>query len=190
MKIACVLGPKFEDSEFNEPYDAFRKAGHEVTIVGLEAGAEIEGDKGKVKARVDKSFKDVKADDFDALLIPGGGSPDKLRAHPEAVSFVKEFMKASKPVLAICHGPQLLLAADEYKNHRMTAWKTIQDDLKNSRLHSRIAEGPGAGPRQAVVAHFESSRPARSQRCALAWRVTSSSEPPCRVRLARASTSA
>lgn len=132
MKIACVLGPKFEDSEFNEPYDAFRKAGHEVTIVGLEAGAEIEGDKGKVKARVDKSFKDVKADDFDALLIPGGGSPDKLRAHPEAVSFVKEFMKASKPVLAICHGPQLLLAADEYKNHRMTAWKTIQDDLKKA----------------------------------------------------------
>ncbi len=132
MKIACVLGPKFEDSEFNEPYDAFRKAGHEVTIVGLEAGAEIEGDKGKVKARVDKSFTDVKADDFDALLIPGGGSPDKLRAHPEAVSFVKEFMKASKPVLAICHGPQLLLAADEYKNHRMTAWKTIQDDLKKA----------------------------------------------------------
>ena len=105
MKIACVLGPKFEDSEFNEPYDAFRKAGHEVTIVGLEAGAEIEGDKGKVKARVDKSFTDVKADDFDALLIPGGG---------------------------ICHGPQLLLAADEYKNHRMTAWKTIQDDLKKA----------------------------------------------------------
>ena len=132
MKIACVLGPKFEDSEFKEPYDAFRKAGHEVAIVGLEAGAEIEGDKGKVKARVDKSFKDVKTDDFDALLIPGGGSPDKLRAHPEAVSFVKEFMKASKPVLAICHGPQLLLAADEYKNHRMTAWKTIQDDLKKA----------------------------------------------------------
>ena len=48
------------------------------------------------------------------------------------MSFVKEFMKASKPVLAICHGPQLLLAADEYKNHRMTAWKTIQDDLKKA----------------------------------------------------------
>src|SRR5438270_13466942 len=132
MKIACVLGTKFEDSEFNEPYDAFRKAGHEVTIVGLEAGAEIEGDKGKVKARVDESFKDVKTDDFDAPLIPGGGSPDKLRAHREAVSFVKAFMKASKAVLEICHGAQLLLAADEYKNHRMTAWKTIQDDLKKA----------------------------------------------------------
>ena len=76
MKIACVLGPKFEDFEFQEPYDALRKAGHEVTIVGLEADAELQGDKGKVKAKVDKSFQDVRPGDFDALLIPGGGSPD------------------------------------------------------------------------------------------------------------------
>ena len=111
MKIACVLGPKFEDSEFKDPYDAFRKAGNEITIVGLEAGAQLEGDKGKVKATVDRSFRDVKPDDFDALFIPGGSSPDKLRAHDEAVAFVDSFMKAGKPVLAICHGPQLLLTA-------------------------------------------------------------------------------
>jgi protease I len=132
MKVACVLGPKFEDSEFQEPYDALRKAGFEVTVVGLEAGAELQGDKGKVKAKVDKSFQDVKPEDFDALLIPGGGSPDKLRAHDQAVTFVKAFMRAGKPVLAICHGPQLLLTADEYKDHRMTAWKTIQGDLKKA----------------------------------------------------------
>ena len=52
MKIACVLGPKFEDSEFKDPYEAFRAAGHEVTVVGLEAGAQLEGDKGKVKATI------------------------------------------------------------------------------------------------------------------------------------------
>jgi protease I len=132
MKVACVLGPKFEDSEFKEPYDAFRTAGHQVAIVGLEAGAELQGDKGKVKATVDKAFKDVKPQDFDALLIPGGGSPDKLRAHEEAVSFVKAFMEAGKPVFSICHGPQLLLTADEYKGHKMTAWKTIQGDLKKA----------------------------------------------------------
>ena len=132
MRIACVLGPKFEDSEFKDPYDAFRQAGHEVTIVGLEAGAEVEGDKGKVKARADKSFKDVKPDDFDALFIPGGGSPDKLRAHDEAVSFVKAFLPAGKPVFAICHGPQLLLAADDYRGYKMTAWKTIQGDLRKA----------------------------------------------------------
>jgi protease I len=132
MRIACVLGPKFEDSEFKDPYDAFRQAGHEVVIVGLEAGTELQGDKGKAKATVDRSFKDVKPEDFDALLIPGGGSPDKLRAHEEAVKFVKAFMSSARPVFAICHGPQLLLTADEYKGHRMTAWKTIQDDLKKA----------------------------------------------------------
>ncbi|TMC51429.1 MAG: type 1 glutamine amidotransferase [Chloroflexi bacterium] len=132
MKVAVVLGPRFEDSEFKEPYDALRSAGHELTIVGLEAGAELEGDKGKVKARVDRSFQDVKPEDFEALLVPGGGSPDKLRAHDQAVRFVKAFMQANKPVFAICHGPQLLLTADEYKNHKMTAWKTIQGDLKKA----------------------------------------------------------
>ena len=132
MRIACVLGPAFEDSEFKEPYDAFRAAGHEVTIVGLEAGKELEGDKGKVKAKVEKSFRDVKPEDFDALFIPGGGSPDKLRAHDEAVRFVKAFMQAGKPVFAICHGPQLLLTADEYKGRKMTAWKTIQGDLRKA----------------------------------------------------------
>jgi len=132
MKIACVLGPKFEDSEFKDPYEAFRAAGHEVTVVGLEAGAQLEGDKGKVKATIDKSFKDVKPDQFDALFVPGGSSPDKLRAHEDAVAFVKAFMRAGKPVFAICHGPQLLLSADEYKSHRMTAWKTIQGDLKRA----------------------------------------------------------
>jgi protease I len=132
MKIACVLGPRFEDSEFKEPYDALRKAGHEVTIVGLQAGAQLEGDKGKVTTTVEESFTDVNPQDFDALLIPGGGSPDKLRAHDAAVSFVKAFMEAKKPVMAICHGPQLLLTADEYKDHRMTAWKTVQGDLKKA----------------------------------------------------------
>jgi protease I len=132
MKIACVLGPGFEDSEFKEPYDAFGAAGNEVTIVGLEAGAQLDGSKGKVRATVEKSFNAVSPDEFDALLIPGGASPDKLRAHDEAVNFVKAFMEKGQPVFAICHGPQLLLTADEYKGHRMTAWKTVLGDLQKA----------------------------------------------------------
>jgi protease I len=129
-----MLGPKFEDSEFKEPYEAFRQAGHEVVIVGLEAPAQLPGDKGKVTATVEKSFQDVRPEDFDALFIPGGGSPDKLRAHDEPVSLVREFMQAGKPVFAICHGPQLLLTANDSGkwNHRMTAWKTIQGDLRKA----------------------------------------------------------
>lgn len=132
MKVACVLAADFEDSEFSEPYNALLEAGHEVTIVGLELGAPLVGKKGTAKAVTEKSFADVSPDQFDALLIPGGGSPDKLRAHDAPVSFVKSFMRAGKPVMAICHGPQLLLTADEYRGHKMTAWKTIQGDLKKA----------------------------------------------------------
>jgi len=132
MRIACVLAAGFEDSEFQEPYEAFLQAGHEVTIVGLKTNDALRGKKDQVTAVTEKSFDDVHPNDFDALFIPGGNSPDKLRAHDEAVVFAKAMMTASKPVLAICHGPQLLLTAEEHKRHRMTAWKTIQGDLKKA----------------------------------------------------------
>lgn len=130
MKIACLLGPGFEDSEFKQPYEALRKAGHEVTVVGLEAGQKLEGSKGKETATTDAAFSDVGPNGFDALLIPGGYSPDKLRAHEAPVRFVKAFFDARKPILAICHGPQLFLTAGTFRDHRMTAWKTIQVDLR------------------------------------------------------------
>src|SRR2546423_15374148 len=104
MRIACVLGPKFEDSEFKQPYDAFRRAGHEVTVVGMETGAQIEGDKGTVKATVEKSFQDVKPGAFAALLIPGGGNPVKLRAHAEAVGYVRAVCPLSTPAIPNAHG--------------------------------------------------------------------------------------
>lgn len=132
MKIACVLAKDFEDSEFKEPYDAFKAAGHDVVIVGVKAQEDLEGDKGKVRTRTDKAFAEVRPDEFDALFIPGGYSPDKLRAQEPAVQFVKAFMTAGKPTMAICHGPQLLLTADEHRGHRMTAWKTVQGDLKKA----------------------------------------------------------
>jgi deglycase len=132
MRIACVLAADYEDSEFQEPYRAFVEAGHQVTVVGLKEGDALKGKKGQVTALVEKSFDDVSPSDFDALFIPGGNSPDKLRAHDEAVVFTKAMMTASKPVLAICHGPQLLLTAEEHKRHRMTAWKTVQGDLKKA----------------------------------------------------------
>jgi protease I len=132
MKVACVLAKDFEDSEFKEPYDALKAAGHDVVIVGMKAQEELEGDKGRVRARTDKAFSDVRPEDFDALFIPGGYSPDKLRAQEPAVQFVKALMAAGKPAMVICHGPQLLLTADEHRRHRMTAWKTVQGDLRKA----------------------------------------------------------
>ena len=129
MKVACVLARGFEDSEFRQPYDALKEAGHEVTIVGLEAGQQVHGDKGRETATVERSFSEVMPDAFDALFVPGGVSPDRLRAHPAAVAFVRSFFDRTKPIMAICHGPQIFITAGTYKDHRMTAWKTIQADL-------------------------------------------------------------
>jgi deglycase len=130
MKIACILETDFEDSEYTQPAEAFRQAGHEVTVIGLEAGKELKGKKNATPVTVEKTFADVGPDQFDALFIPGGSSPDKLRAHPEPVQFTKSFFDARKPIFAICHGPQLFLTAGTFREHRMTAWKTIQVDLK------------------------------------------------------------
>jgi protease I len=130
MRIACLLDSGFEDSEFRQPYDAFKKEGHQVTVVGLEAGKELKGKKGQVTTRSEAGIGQVTPDRFDALFIPGGNSPDHLRANPKAVQFTKWFFDNEKPVFAICHGPQLLISAGVVKGRKLTAWQTIQDDLK------------------------------------------------------------
>lgn len=138
MRVACILANGFEDSEFKQPYDALRQAGHEVTIVGLQAGQELRGDKGRETATVERAFADVTPAEFDALLIPGGFSPDRLRAHDAPVAFVRAFVDAQKPIMAVCHGPQILITADAYRGRRLTAWKTIQGDLR--RLGANVVD--------------------------------------------------
>jgi protease I len=129
MRIACVLDIDYEDSEFKQPYDAFKQAGHQVTIVGLEPGKELKGKKGTVTTKAEVGIDQVRPEQFDALFIPGGYSPDHLRANPKMVQFTKAFTDSGKPVLAICHGPQLLITARAVKGRKLTAWQTIQDDL-------------------------------------------------------------
>ena len=130
MRVACVLDSGFEDSEFRKPYDALRQAGHDVVVVGLEAGKELKGYRGDVTAHSDVSFDEAKPGDFDALLVPGGYSPDHLRADARAVAFTRAFADGDRPIFAVCHGPQLLVSADAIKGRRLTAWKTVQDDLR------------------------------------------------------------
>jgi protease I len=138
MRIACLLASGYEDSEFQKPYDEFTDAGHEVIVIGGKAGEELAGKKGDSKTKADKGIADVRPDQFEALLIPGGQSPDRLRADERFVEFVKPFFADGRPVFAICHGPQLLISADQYKEHRMTAWKTIQGDL--NRMGAKVVD--------------------------------------------------
>lgn len=128
-KIATVITDLFEDSEFTEPAKAFEEAGHEVVTIEKEAGAEIEGKKGAT-LKVDKGIDDVKPEDFDALLIPGGFAPDLLRADDRFVDFAKAFMDAKKPVFAICHGPQLLITAKALEGRDATGYKSIKVDME------------------------------------------------------------
>jgi protease I len=130
MRIAALVGPAFEDSEFRTPYDRFCKAGHDVVVVGMKKGETLTGDKGRERTQVDLELGDARADQFDALFIPGGHSPDYLRADDRAVEFVRRFR--DKPVFAICHGPQLLITAEMVQGRTMTAWKTVQVDLRNA----------------------------------------------------------
>jgi len=131
-KIAVLIGKDFEDSEYTEPAHAFKKAGFHLVHIGLKKGETVTGKKQTADVQIDMSVADADPDKFDALLIPGGYSPDNLRAHEEPVRFVKEFMESGKPVLAICHGPQLLISAGKLKGRKATGWKSLIQDIKNA----------------------------------------------------------
>lgn len=129
-KVAVVLANNYEDVEYTSPAEALRNAGAELTIIGTEKGT-ITGKKGDTQ-EADKTFDDVSVDEFDMLLIPGGGSPENLRIHDPAVKFAKDFTESGKPVAAICHGAQLLISAEVLRGRRLTAVNKIRDDVKNA----------------------------------------------------------
>jgi protease I len=130
LTVVCLLGQGFEDSEFRVPYDRLRSSGVHVDIVGARAGEELKGYRGKETVRADRGIDEARPEDYDALLIPGGYSPDHLRADERFVSFVKRFDARGRTVAAVCHGPQLLISAELVRGRTLTAWKTIQGDLR------------------------------------------------------------
>ena len=128
-KIAVIIADLFEDSEYTEPVAAFRRAGHEIVHVGLRAGQVVKGKKQGTEVKVDVTPRQHPVDSFDALLIPGGYSPDKLRVEQDAVDFVRGFMERDKPVFTICHGPQILITAKSLEGRTVTGWKSIIQDI-------------------------------------------------------------
>lgn len=131
-KVAFIVDKMFEDSEFRFPYDRVKEAGHEAVIVGLEAGKQLEGKKGKETITTDKGVEEVSPDEFDALIIPGGYSPDLLRGNGKIVEFTKSIFEARKPVAAICHAGWLLAEADIARGKTVTSWPSIKTDLINA----------------------------------------------------------
>jgi protease I len=130
--IAMPIAEDFEDSEFTIPHDRLRDAGHEVVTLGAERGRTVVGKRGKAKVAIDATAEDYDAAAFDAVVIPGGYSPDHLRTNGELVSFLKKFVATGRPVAAVCHGPQLLIEADAVRGRTVTSWPSIRKDLINA----------------------------------------------------------
>jgi protease I len=134
-RVAALVDNGFEQSELAEPKKALEAAGAKVDIVSPQ-DTKVKGwqhIKWGDEFSVDRKLEDVRADEYDALLLPGGVmNPDKLRANAKAVQFVKSFVDAGKPIAAICHGPWTLIEAGAVEGRRMTSWPSLATDLRNA----------------------------------------------------------
>lgn len=134
-KVMILATDGFEQSELMKPKEALEKAGIETAVVSLKSG-EIKGwdqkDWGK-SVKVDMTVADATADDFDALLLPGGQmNPDILRMDEGAIELIKDFDSAGKPIAAICHAPWLLVEANIVEGRTVTGWPSVHTDLMNA----------------------------------------------------------
>lgn len=135
MRVALLVTDGFEQVEMTEPRKALERAGAKVTLISPKAH-KVQGfkhDKASQTFKVDMPLHNAKAENFDALLLPGGvKNPDQLRMIPEAIEFIKLMGQAKKPIAAICHGPWTLINAGLVKGHTLTSWPSLEVDLKNA----------------------------------------------------------
>jgi protease I len=134
-KVAILVSDGFEQVEMTSPRDALQKAGAETKLVAPVKGT-VQGWNHHDKAEtfdVEVPLKQANAEEFDALLLPGGVmNPDDLRRDPVALAFVRKFFEQKKPVAAICHGPWTLIDAGVVPGRKLTSYPSIQNDLKNA----------------------------------------------------------
>jgi len=131
-RIAILVEEDFEDSELTEPLRAMKDAGARVAIVGSGSKKSYSGKRGTTTVVVDTTVDKVRVEDFDAVIIPGGYAPDKMRMHQTMVDLVIKAYEAGKIIAAVCHGPQLLISADIVRGRRVTSWPSVAVDLKNA----------------------------------------------------------
>ncbi len=128
--VAILLEEIYEDPEFWYPYYRFLEAGAKVTVIAPEV-REYKSKHG-FPARADLAAAEAKAAEYDAVIIPGGYSPDHMRRSKELVGFLKQTFEQGKVIAAICHGPWMLASIGAAKNRKMTAFFSIKDDLVNA----------------------------------------------------------
>jgi len=134
-RIAILATNGFEESELKSPKEAMEAAGFQVEIISENSGKIKSWNDGNWSNEydVDKTLSQVNANDYNALMLPGGViNPDKLRRNENALTFIRDFFKQHKPVAAICHAPWTLISADVVKGRKMTSFSSIKDDLINA----------------------------------------------------------
>lgn len=134
-KVAILAADGVEEVELTKPQEAARNAGATTELVSIHGG-QIQAVNGMNKAdqlTVDRTVDQVSANDYDALILPGGvANPDRLRLNADAVQFVRAFFEQGKPVAAICHGPWMLVEADVVRGRTLTSWPSLQTDIRNA----------------------------------------------------------
>jgi protease I len=130
MKALIISADNFEDSELLVPYYRLKESGVEVTVASLTRG-NITGKHG-YEVAVDKTLGEVNPDDYALLVLPGGKAPAVVRNESKALEIARSFFDHSKPVAAICHGPQILISAGLLQGRHATCYKSVADELKES----------------------------------------------------------
>ena len=131
-RIAILVENDFEDSELTGPRDALSAAGATVVIVGPTANTEFKGKKLGTVITSEIAAVAANPKDFDAVVIPGGYAPDKMRMRHAMVDFTREMFEAGKPVAAICHAASMLISANAVKGKTLTCWPSVAIDVKNA----------------------------------------------------------
>ncbi|HLF12492.1 MAG TPA: type 1 glutamine amidotransferase domain-containing protein [Gammaproteobacteria bacterium] len=138
MKIVIISADRFEDTELLVPFYRFQEEGMTVDVASLRRGP-IRGKHG-YEAWANLAVGEVQTDDYDALLLPGGQSPETLRESARVLEIVRDFFSSGKPVFAICHGPQILISAGVLRGRSATCYKTVAEELEQAGAQYRDAE--------------------------------------------------
>lgn len=131
-RVGILVEQDFEDVELTEPLQAMKDAGAKVTLIGSGTQVTYTGKRGQANIRVDTTADKVKPEDFDAIIIPGGYAPDKMRLYPPMIDLVRQAYESGKLIAALCHGPQLLISAGIVRGRRVTSWPSVAIDLRNA----------------------------------------------------------
>jgi protease I len=130
-RVAMLVEEEFDERELAGTADRLRQAGVAVVLVGPVAGAPYRGKRGET-VTADAAAGRVRASEFDAVVIPGGHAPERMRLRHAMVDLVRDAVAAGRPVAAICHGPQLLISADVVRGRTLTCWPSIAIDVTNA----------------------------------------------------------